>query len=336
MIVNGTERADGIAVTKWGVRFTGTHDLETEDAERMALDKVIIFMCAARAGKYEVQVLDDGEVKRKNVATVSDFMILQGELRERAISALANGSDHGLMIFDQPVHSGDASGELADFLTEQIDRLAKLLLAQYPDAFDRSEGAVDMAIRLLDDPRVVGVLNGTLGTITPDGEVTHPTAVETRPAPKTDGQEPLEALPEHETVTDPGWTPADDVDGWDPRDLPEPAPEPEPGAEPEAEAPEPHVEPEPEAEPAVTEAEPPGPPQGEVVGHIKDRSGIKSGPTGGREGPGVGKFDPDTFASAPEGPARGPRPSGGPERVGVAYPHKDPVLAQFFGEDPKP
>lgn len=344
MIVNGQERLDGLAVSKWAVRFTGTHDLEIEDAERLALDKVVLFLCATRAGKFEVQVLDDGEVKRKNVATVSDFMVLTGEMRERAISALANGTEQGLL--QPPVYDGNDATQAA--ITE-IDRLAAFLI----EAFDGKgvgpldESAVDMAIRLLDDPRVMGVLQGTLATVETDtGELHEP---EPSAPTAVGGDDPqLEQLSPHELETDPGWTPADDVDsGWDPRDLPETAPEPEADAEvdgkaeanqnpdPESEAAraaEPAPEPAPESEVAAPESEeeePAGPPQGQVVGHVNDRSGIKDAPRGGREGPGVGKFDPATFDSAPEGPAR----RGGPERVGIGAQHHDPILKKFMDQD---
>lgn len=86
-------------------------------------------------------------------------------------------------------------------------------------------------------------------------------------------------------------------------------------------------------EPGTDDEEPGGPPRGEVVGHMNDRSGIRDRPTsGGRDGPSIAKFNPDEFDAAPEGPATG-KPSGGKERVGVAYQHKDPVLQRFMNED---
>lgn len=333
MIVNGQERADGLSVSKWRLRFSGLHDLEIEDAELMSLDRVVLFLVATRAGKYEVAALDNGDVRRTNVAAVSDYLILTDEMRERAISALANGTDQGLLT--PPVFDGNDELQASQ---REVDRLAAFLIENYSKLGPGPESAVDMAIRLLDDARVAGVLNGTLGTITPDGEIVRPTAVE-------GGEE----LPEYERHTDPDWTPVDD--GWDPRDLPErnqnPDPESEaaraaePEPEPEAETvPEPEPEVETPADPAMTppqnppepggdDEEPGGPPQGEVVGHINDRSGPRDpdAPKGGRQGPGVGKFDPAMFdGSAPE-------KKGGPERVGVAYPHRDPILQRFMNED---
>lgn len=324
MIVNGQERADGLAVAKWRVRFSGLHDLEIEDAEKMGLDKVVLFLVATRAGKFEVQAMDDGDVRRTNVAAVTDFLILTGNVRERAISALANGTEHG--VLEPPAYDGDDQLQAAQ---REIDRLAAFLIQYGHGPLD--ESAVEMAMRLLDDPRVVGVLNGTLGTVDGDGEITRPTPVDA-------GEDEHEELPAHELETDPGWEPADDTDdgGWDPRDLPE-------RAEPAAQV-EPEPEPQPEVDPAVTppqnppepgtdDEEPGGPPRGEVVGHMNDRSGIRDRPTsGGRDGPSIAKFNPDEFDAAPEGPATG-KPSGGKERVGVAYQHKDPVLQRFMNED---
>jgi hypothetical protein len=306
MIVNGTERLDGLAVTKWQLRFAGTHELEIEDAENIALDKVVLFLCATRGGKFEVQVLDDGDVRRKNVATVTDFMVLTGEMRERAIGALANGTDHGLLT--PPVYDGSDQLQAAQ---REIDRLAAFLIQYGHGPLD--ESAVGMAVRLLDDPRVVGVLNGTLRVVSEDGEVIGPDA---------------EALPAHELETDPGDLPErqDEFEVGDADHPIDPVPQPQPDAETE-----PEPEPQPQPEPETPDGdEPAGPPQGQVVGHINDRSGIRDAPPGGgREGPGVAKFDPAAFDAAPEGPARGD----GKQVVGVAYPHRDPILQKFMNED---
>lgn len=117
MIIDGQERLDGHKVESWQARFTGTMDLDVEEAEKMGLDRVVVWIVASRVGQSEFKVLgDSGEVRRKNVINLEDARVLTGAIREQAILFLRSGDQAALHLTPpvEPAEEWPAHGEVRE------------------------------------------------------------------------------------------------------------------------------------------------------------------------------------------------------------------------------
>lgn len=92
------QRFDGFEVNVYEGSLTGKFELEDAQAEKLSLDRIAVFVVAARLGKASVEATKDGDVKRTNTFVVSELQILEGELRDQAIQYLAMPSQ-GVLEF---------------------------------------------------------------------------------------------------------------------------------------------------------------------------------------------------------------------------------------------
>ena len=92
------QRFDGMEVNIYEGKLTGTFELDDVKASAMNLDRVVVFIVAARLGKAQVEPTKDGDIKRTNTFVVSELEILEGELRNQAIQYLADPSQ-GVLDF---------------------------------------------------------------------------------------------------------------------------------------------------------------------------------------------------------------------------------------------
>jgi hypothetical protein len=83
------QRFDGMEINVYEGKLTGSFELEDVQATNMNLDRVVVFVVAARLGKAQVEPTKDGDIKRTNTFVVSELQILEGELRDQAIQYLA-------------------------------------------------------------------------------------------------------------------------------------------------------------------------------------------------------------------------------------------------------
>lgn len=83
------QRFDGYEVNVYEGSLSGKFELEDAQAEKLSLDRIAVFVVAARLGKASVEATKDGDVKRTNSFVVSELQILEGELRDQAIQYLA-------------------------------------------------------------------------------------------------------------------------------------------------------------------------------------------------------------------------------------------------------
>lgn len=83
------QRFDGFEVNVYEGKLTGGFEMDDGQAEKLSLDRIAVFVVAARLGKAQVEATKDGDVKRTNTFVVSELQILEGELRDQAIQYLA-------------------------------------------------------------------------------------------------------------------------------------------------------------------------------------------------------------------------------------------------------
>jgi len=108
---------EGHEIEKHHATFTGSWDLEDEDAERIGLDRVVVFLVAGRISKSTLEIEEkSGELHRKNVIKVSDTTMLGGSMRDQALSFIVHGPDQAQMNFGVPQYTGaaDTSFDLPD------------------------------------------------------------------------------------------------------------------------------------------------------------------------------------------------------------------------------
>lgn len=125
---------DGFDVSVHEATFTGKFDLDEEESESIKLDRVVVFLVAARVGKVLHAADKDGEIKRTNTFVVSEAQMLQGELRDQAIQFLAYPTQ-GSLDFDvepededddvapvsSPAQAAEANGHSDVVLDETVD-----------------------------------------------------------------------------------------------------------------------------------------------------------------------------------------------------------------------
>lgn len=98
---------EGHEIEKHHAQFAGSWDLEDEDAERIGLDRVVVFLVAGRISKSTLEIEEkSGELHRKNVVKVSDTTLLKGSVRDQALSFIVHGPDQTQMNFGVPQYDG--------------------------------------------------------------------------------------------------------------------------------------------------------------------------------------------------------------------------------------
>lgn len=104
-------RFDGFEVNLFEGRLQGGFELDELQSGKLNLDRIAVFVVAARLGKASVEATKDGDVKRTNTFIVSELQILEGELRDQAIQYLAM-PNQGVMDFGVEELDDDDEAEL--------------------------------------------------------------------------------------------------------------------------------------------------------------------------------------------------------------------------------
>jgi hypothetical protein len=110
-------RFDGFEVNVYEGKLTGGFELDELQAAKLNLDRIAVFVVAARLGKAQVEAMKDGDVKRTNTFVVSELQILEGELRDQAIQYLAM-PNQGILEFDLDDEDDDV--ELDELAAEAV------------------------------------------------------------------------------------------------------------------------------------------------------------------------------------------------------------------------
>lgn len=79
---------DGMPVDEWAGRFSGTFDLEEEQASRYSVDDVIVFVVRAQVKGASVKTTPQGDVKRVHVLGVEEAVIPTEKLWRQCMSEL--------------------------------------------------------------------------------------------------------------------------------------------------------------------------------------------------------------------------------------------------------
>lgn len=156
--MQGQIKFDGFDVSVHEATFTGKFDLDDEESESIRLDRVVVFVVAARVGKVLHAADKDGEIKRTNTFVVSEAQMLQGELRDQAIQFLAYPTQ-GTLDFDveeedddephaeaapSPAAAADTNGHSDAAVDDAVD---------VPDASIYPQGRKDEVLaKFLDSP----------------------------------------------------------------------------------------------------------------------------------------------------------------------------------------
>lgn len=87
---------DGFTVEKWRAQFTGAIEIEEREGLAMRTDKVVVMVVATRIRKSIPEPLDeDGTMRITRQNRIEHLAVLEGDLREQALTLLATGSERG-------------------------------------------------------------------------------------------------------------------------------------------------------------------------------------------------------------------------------------------------
>lgn len=111
------QRFDGFEVNVFEGKLTGGFEMDELQANKLSLDRIAVFVVAARLGKASVEATKEGDVKRTNTFVVSELQILEGELRDQAIQYLAM-PNQGVMEFGVDEDEDDMDDELEEMVNQ--------------------------------------------------------------------------------------------------------------------------------------------------------------------------------------------------------------------------
>ena len=132
MQINRQSRVDGFDIDYYKAIFSGAFDIDAYISESMTLDAYPVFLVSARASGADFSVnSDSGEVTRKNKLRVEDLILLEGEMRERAINhfrgagsvEFPSGNEDAFRTAVESARAALVNGELSeahDILTRML------------------------------------------------------------------------------------------------------------------------------------------------------------------------------------------------------------------------
>lgn len=116
---------DGFAVEKWRAQFTGAIDIEEREGTAMRTDKVVVMVVATRIRKSIPEPLDeDGTLRITRQNKIEHLVVLEGDLREQALSLLATGSERGFqgsLMAGLESDADPATGEIRSGMASYAD-----------------------------------------------------------------------------------------------------------------------------------------------------------------------------------------------------------------------
>ena len=107
--------------------FSGNWDLEDDEANAIALDRVVVFLVAGRvtSAGFDLQE-SSGELHRKSKVKVSEATMLRGKMRDEALSYIVEGPENAMLAFGKQASTPDPM-DGSDF---ELDAEDAALLAQ--------------------------------------------------------------------------------------------------------------------------------------------------------------------------------------------------------------
>lgn len=117
--------------------FQGTFDLENDESQAIALDRVVVFLVAGRVtgAGFELQE-SSGELHRKSKIKVSEAAMLRGKLRDEALAWIVEGPENAMLAFGKQASSASETFDGGDFALDAEDAA---LLAQHNGSNGDSE-----------------------------------------------------------------------------------------------------------------------------------------------------------------------------------------------------
>lgn len=146
---------DGFAVEKWRAQFTGAIEIEEREGMAMRTDKVVVMVVATRIRKSIPEPLDeDGTMRITRQNRIEHLAVLEGDLREQALSLLATGSERGFQGTLLAGLESDADPETGEIRSGMAPYAAPLAPAPVTeDVLDAELAALDVEDHDVDPSR---------------------------------------------------------------------------------------------------------------------------------------------------------------------------------------
>lgn len=137
------ELYDGIPVTSYQGRFSGSFEVDGRNNDLVKLGKVCVWVVVARSGESQTKEVADGEeAQRKVVQKVEAAIPLEGDLRDEAIVWLSHDGERGSIGFARENTPAE----------RQLEKLRLYLEEFHGDSLkgEGEETVMDATMRLLD------------------------------------------------------------------------------------------------------------------------------------------------------------------------------------------
>lgn len=137
------ELYDGIPVTSYQGRFSGSFEVDGNNNDLLKLGKVCLWVVVARSGESQTKEIADGEeAQRKVVQKVEAAIPLQGDLRDEAIVWMSHDGERGSVGFARENTPAE----------RQLEKLGLYLEEFHGESLkpEGSESVIDATMRLLD------------------------------------------------------------------------------------------------------------------------------------------------------------------------------------------
>lgn len=145
---------DGFAVEKWRAQFTGAIEIEEREGLAMRTDKVVVMVVATRIRKSVPEPLDeDGTMRITRQNKIEHLAVLEGDLREQALSLLATGSERGFqgtLLAELEPGVDPTTGEITSGMASYAAPLAEEKVTLEAGMTDEELAALDQEYH--DDP----------------------------------------------------------------------------------------------------------------------------------------------------------------------------------------
>lgn len=102
---------DGMHIDEWGGRFSGSFDLEEEQASRHSVDDVVVMIVRAQIKGANVKTTPQGDVKRLHIFGVEDARFPSNKLWRQCMTEL-RPDRQGKLELQNPDDSSSAADEL--------------------------------------------------------------------------------------------------------------------------------------------------------------------------------------------------------------------------------
>jgi hypothetical protein len=136
--MTASQTFDGFGFDLQQARFTGTVDLELDEAKKAALDEVLVFVIVAKVKDVAVKTVKE-DIARIAVCKVSDARVLDDELRNSLVEGLGLvGEDTYVPISPKSKAVDEETGEIMD-REEAAGEQGQFSFSDAEEAYDPSQ-----------------------------------------------------------------------------------------------------------------------------------------------------------------------------------------------------